>query len=369
MAAAPIKGFRAPGVTELTDQPQSVDRGGPGGQRGADRHQGGAGRDLRRRTERQRLVGHATRRPGRHRLAAPQADLVDRGGSGRGRAHRRRAGAAFESQVFTPSHPVPTLVDLPLAKAQAAVSKLHMTLKEGAPVKSIAIAAGSVVSQSPKAGTSLKEGSTITVRLSDGPPNVAVPNLANMTCAQAAATLQTVHLNATCTPGAYNDNVAGGAMIISWSIGNTPNPTEAPYGQHHHHRALARPSPATVPNIPTTYTFAQAQAALQAVGLTATQANDTSTTVAAGDVISTTPASGASAPFGSAVTVTVSTGPPTTKVPNVIGDTVNQATTALQAAGLAPAGVSGNPRTTWWVPNPPSGRPCRPARPCSSSPH
>ena len=33
--------------------------------------------------------------------------------------------------------------------------------------------------------------------------------------------------------------------------------------------------PATVPNIPTTYTFAQAQAALQAVGLTATQANGT----------------------------------------------------------------------------------------------
>ena len=81
--------------------------------------------------------------------------------------------------------------------------------------------------------------------------------------------------------------------------------------------------PATVPSIPTTYSFAQAQAALQAVGLTATQNNESNTTVPAGDVISTTPASGAQAPYGSAVTVNVSTGPPTTTVPNVIGDTVH----------------------------------------------
>ena len=248
--------------------------------------------------------------------------------------------AAFATQLFTPSHPVPTLVNLPLAKAQAEVSKLHMTLKEEAPVKSITIGAGAVVSQSPKPGTSLKEGSTVKVSLSDGPPDVAVPNLANMTCAQAAAALQTVHLNGTCTPGAYSDTVAA-TTIISWSVGNTPNPTEAPYGSTITIVPSLGHQPATVPNIPTTYTFAQAQAALQAVGLTATQANDTSTTVAAGDVISTTPASGAAAPYGSAVTVTVSTGPPTTTVPNVNGDTVDQATTALQSAGLVAVGRVG----------------------------
>ena len=70
-----------------------------------------------------------------------------------------------------------------------------------------------------------------------------------------------------------------------------------------------------MPSIPTTYTFAQAQAALQAVGLTATQNNQASSTVPNGNVISTTPASGAQAPYGSAVTVNVSTGPPTTRCP------------------------------------------------------
>jgi beta-lactam-binding protein with PASTA domain len=44
--------------------------------------------------------------------------------------------------------------------------------------------------------------------------------------------------------------------------------------------------------------------------------------------------------------VTVSTGPPTVMVPNVLEDTVSQATTALQNAGLVVAGVQGNPNGT-----------------------
>ena len=62
---------------------------------------------------------------------------------------------------------------------------------------------------------------------------------------------------------------------------------------------------ATVPNLPAGYTYAQAQAALQAVGLTAAEAPATSTTVPAGQIISTSPASGVAAPFGSTVTVAV----------------------------------------------------------------
>ena len=66
--------------------------------------------------------------------------------------------------------------------------------------------------------------------------------------------------------------------------------------------------PATVPPIPSSYTFAQAQAALSAVGLTATQTTSPSTTVPQGQIIATSPASGQTAPYGSSVTVTVSSG-------------------------------------------------------------
>ena len=250
--------------------------------------------------------------------------------------------AAFETKVFTPSHPTPALVNLPLAQARTDVAKVHMVLKVGPPVKSITVGAGSVVSQSPKPGVSQREGSTVAVVVSGGKPDVTVPSLAGMTCAQAEAALQSTHFQSVCAPGAYNDNIQAGVLDL-WSIGSTQNPTKAPYGATITLVPSLGHSPATVPSIPNSYTYQQAQAALQAVGLTATQNPESSPTVPSGQVISTSPASGASAPYGSAVTVNVSTGPPTTTVPNVLQDTVSQATTALQTAGLTVSGVSGSP--------------------------
>jgi serine/threonine-protein kinase len=249
---------------------------------------------------------------------------------------------AFATNVFTPSHPTPTVVNLPLAQARAAVDKVHMTLKQGAPVTSITVAAGDVVLQSPKPGVSQKEGSTVNVVLSSGKPDVTVPSLSGMTCAQAATALQSAHFQSVCAPGTYSDTVPASVLVL-WSINATQNPTKAPYGATITLVPSLGHEPATVPSIPTSYSFAQAQAALQAVGLTATQNNESSPTVPSGQVISTSPASGAQAPYGSAVAVNVSTGPPTTTVPNVIGDTVSQATTALQTQGLSVSGVSGSP--------------------------
>jgi serine/threonine-protein kinase len=217
-----------------------------------------------------------------------------------------------------------------------------MNLAEGRPIKSITVGSGDIVSQSPKAGVSAKEGTTVTVVVSDGPPNVTVPSLAGMTCAQATNALAAAHFKSVCGTGAYNNNVVAGVLDI-WTIGSTQNPTKAPYGATITLVPSLGHEPATVPQIPQTYTFAQAQAALQAVGLTATQHNQSDPTVPNGDVVSTAPASGAQAPYGSAVTVNVSTGPPTTTVPDVKGDTVQQADAALQQAGLTPSGVSGNP--------------------------
>jgi beta-lactam-binding protein with PASTA domain len=252
---------------------------------------------------------------------------------------------AFGTNVLTPSHPTPTVDNLTVAQARTALAKVHMNLAQGAPVKSITVGSGDIVSQTPKAGVSTKEGTTVTVVVSDGPPNVSVPNLTGMTCPQATASLQAAHFKSVCAPGTYNNNIAAGVLDL-WSIGATPNPTKAPYGSTITLVPSLGHEPATVPNIPTSYSFAQAQAALQAVGLTATQNNQSNPTVPNGQVISTSPASGAQAPYGSAVTVNVSTGPPTVAVPNVNGDTVQQATTALTNAGLIVSGVSGNPSHT-----------------------
>jgi serine/threonine-protein kinase len=250
--------------------------------------------------------------------------------------------AAFETNVFTPSHPAPNLAGMTVPQARTTLDKVHMHLAEGTPVKSITVAAGSIVSQTPKPSTSLKEGSTVTVIVSDGLPNVSVPSLTNMTCAQAAATLQAAHFKSVCAPGTYNNSIPAGVLVL-WSINNTQNPTQAPYGSTITLVPSLGHAPVPVPNIPGSYTYNEAQAALSAVGLGAAQNPETNTSVPAGNVISTSPASGAPAPYGSTVTVNVSTGPPTVQVPPATGVSVAQATATLQAAGLAVSGVTGDP--------------------------
>ena len=261
---------------------------------------------------------------------------------------------AFEAKVFTPSHPMPNLVGMPVAAAQSAAAHDHFTLTVGAAVKSITVASGDVVSQSPKVGTVLKQGSTISIVPSGGKPTVAVPSLSQQTCAQASALLKTHNLVGVCGTGQYSDSVPSGE-VVAWSLGSTSDPTTAPYGSTITLSPSQGHAPAQVPAIPDTYTFAQAQAALQVVGLSATQVTATSTTVPAGDVISISPASGQNAPYGSTVTVTVSSGPPTVLIPDVLGMTVVQATDAIQSAGLQVSQVNGNPLGNVKSTDPPVG--------------
>jgi beta-lactam-binding protein with PASTA domain len=81
---------------------------------------------------------------------------------------------------------------------------------------------------------------------------------------------------------------------------------------------------------------AAAEAAITGAGLTVgTVTTDYSLTVPAGDVISQNPAAGTDAVPGDPVSFVVSLGMPTlVTVPDVLGMTVAEATTALQAASL-----------------------------------
>ncbi len=361
--SAPISVFRAPGVSELTDS-GSVVAVGSATAVGSDTAIAPAvgGAPIGTKSGPGEVFDAESPGPG---APGGSRGFLGRRTPSRGRppAHRRRwwivgavaaalavvAGglaAAFSLGVFTPSHGTPRVVGLPLAQARSALDKVHMELRvSGPPVKSLVVGAGDVISQSPKAGVSKKEGTTVSVVVSGGKPDVTVPSLAGMTCAQAVPALEAVHLVANCTPGQYDNNVKS-QVIISWSYGSTQSPTKAPYDSTITIVPSLGHQPGTVPAIPTTYTYALAAAALEAVGFTATENQTSSATVPSGNVISTTPASGAQAPYGSAVTVNVSTGPPTVAVPDVQGDSVAQATTALQGAGLTPSGVKGNPSGT-----------------------
>jgi eukaryotic-like serine/threonine-protein kinase len=153
-----------------------------------------------------------------------------------------------------------------------------------------------------------------------------------------------VHLVGACPVAAeqYSSTVPAGGVLGTSPTGSALYGSAVTVILSKGHAPVAVP-PVTGP----TSTFATAQAALAAAGFTATQAMAYSPTVPAGQVIGTAPpASAGPQPFGSSVTVTVSKGPQPVAIPNVVGQSVAAATSALQGLGLRVAGPYGPPGST-----------------------
>jgi beta-lactam-binding protein with PASTA domain len=89
----------------------------------------------------------------------------------------------------------------------------------------------------------------------------------------------------------------------------------------------------SLPNV-SNQPFAAAKATLEGLGFTVQRADDYSTSVPTGDVIKTDPPIGSSPSKGSTVVVTVSKGPKTFPMPNVVGMTQQDAIQTLQGLGL-----------------------------------
>jgi len=113
------------------------------------------------------------------------------------------------------------------------------------------------------------------------------------------------------TPAAGTADVKGATVVIDVSTGP------------------ATPTSRQVPSV-TGVAIAGAVAQLTALGFKVQKVPQPSTTVAKGMVISTNPAGGTLIPRASTVVVTVSSGPPSVAVPDVRGETVNQAKLLLQ---------------------------------------
>ncbi len=252
---------------------------------------------------------------------------------------------ADQAKLFTPSHPVPSLVGKTLPEARAAVRADHFTVRQTGTATSITEAAGLVIRQSPtprSAGkpVTAKQGTTIGVVVSVGPPPVAIPSVTSFTnCNDAIQALKAVHLVGVCPPAAaqYSSTAAAGTII-----GTTPTGT-APYGSTVTIVTSKGHAPLPVPVVNAAgSTYTSAAAALTAAGFVPAQANAYSSSVPTGQVIGTTPSSTAGpVPYGSTVTVSISLGPQPVVIPNLVGDSVATATSALGALGLKVAGPYG----------------------------
>ena len=79
------------------------------------------------------------------------------------------------------------------------------------------VASGDVISQSPSGGSSAKKGETITIVVSQGKEAVSVPNVVNISEADAKSKLSAAGLTVTSVSNEYSDTIAAG-NVISQSI-------------------------------------------------------------------------------------------------------------------------------------------------------
>src|SRR6185503_9173312 len=163
------------------------------------------------------------------------------------------------------------------------------------------------------------------------PAAVAVPDVVGLTTAAATDALGAADLTVGATTTAASATVPEGLIISQDPAGGT----QVAPGTAVALVVSSGPVRAQVPDV-VGMTQPAAAAAIVAAQLTVGSVTTASSTViAAGAVISETPAAGALVDPGSAVDLVVSSGPPQVAVPNVVGLTQAEAMSAIINAGLA----------------------------------
>ncbi|HXI30252.1 MAG TPA: PASTA domain-containing protein, partial [Vicinamibacterales bacterium] len=199
---------------------------------------------------------------------------------------------------------VPNVVGQTQANATSSLTAAGLQAGAITSANSATVAAGSVISQSPVAGVSVATGSPVALVISLGPALVTVPNVVNLTQANAQSAIVGAGLTAGGITNANSNTVAAGSVISQNPAGGA---SVAP-GTAVALVISSGPALVTVPNV-VALTQANAQSAITAAGLTTgTVTTASSATVPAGSVISQNPPAGATAPFGSAVALVVSSG-------------------------------------------------------------
>jgi serine/threonine-protein kinase len=222
--------------------------------------------------------------------------------------------------------PVPNVVALreELAKAKLADAGLVPKVERAA---STEFDKGIVMDQRPDAGARVQKGDEVTIIVSTGVPKATVPDVVGKDYANAVNTLDKANLKAkkksvfskkpvgqvvAQDPPAGEIVDEGTTVLLSVSKGQETVP---------------------VPDV-LNQTEDSARSELEAAGFGVQVVNAPSDTTPEGFVSAQSPDPGTDAAKGSTVTITVSTGPSSATVPNVVGKDKNEAKQELQAAGF-----------------------------------
>ncbi len=190
--------------------------------------------------------------------------------------------------------------------------------------------AGTVIAQNPPAGSKADEGSTITLKVSQGPGNTTVPSVTGLSQDAAKRKLRHAHLKVSGVQTESSTQIASGDVVkTDPGVGQ-----QVLVGSSVTLFISSGPPKATVPDV-TGQSESSARSTLQNAGFSVgATTHQTTTSAQAGTVISQSPVGGSVEPRHSSVALTIAQAPTLVSVPDVTGDSKSAAISALRAAGF-----------------------------------
>ncbi|MGW3265770.1 Stk1 family PASTA domain-containing Ser/Thr kinase [Streptomyces sp. NPDC001056] len=188
---------------------------------------------------------------------------------------------------------------------------------------------GTVISTDPAPGARIRDHDAVTLTVSLGPETVKVPDLANLPLTEARQRLRAAGLEPGMVTREFSGDVDRGAVISTAPGSGT---------ERHAGSAIAltvsKGSPIDVPDV-TGDDPADAEQELTDAGLKVKIAGEqVNSAYDKGKVARQSPGDGSQAAAGDTVTLTLSKGPEMIEVPDVTGDSVDDAHQALEGAGF-----------------------------------
>ena len=189
---------------------------------------------------------------------------------------------------------------------------------------------GTIIGTNPEPGARIRLNDSVSFTISDGPETVRVPALAGQKLGKAQDQLRKGGLEPGMVTREFSEDVPRGSVISARPADGTK--VRAGTGVA---LVVSKGSPIDIPDVTGT-DEADARSELTEAGLKVKIATErvNSSEYDKGQVVRQTPKPGGSAAEGDTVTLTLSKGPEMIEVPDVVGDSVDDARQALEGAGF-----------------------------------
>ncbi|MET9760181.1 Stk1 family PASTA domain-containing Ser/Thr kinase [Streptomyces sp. NPDC006372] len=225
---------------------------------------------------------------------------------------------------------VPPLLAKTQAQAEDRLQDAGLDLGKVEHAYSDTVERGTVISSDPKAGTRIRGNDSVSLTISDGPQNVRVPALAGQKLDKARSLLKDDGLEPGMVTREFSEDVPKGSVISARPADGTKVRAGSAVAL-----VVSKGSPIDIPDV-TGADLADARSELEDAGLKVKVSTErvNSSEYDKGQVVKQSPVPGGTAAEGDTVTLTLSKGPEMIEVPDVVGDSVDDATRTLEGAGF-----------------------------------